>query len=116
MTLVRSLVALGSMHVALFATPRSRATHYDFTARLAAVRAYAEAHGPFGLRGVVTIEHDGVEQLALGIGRVAAGGAPITPDSVFDLGSNSKCFTAAAMVLLVDRGEIALDDSLAKLL
>jgi CubicO group peptidase (beta-lactamase class C family) len=84
--------------------------------RVAAARAWCEALAPFGLRGALVAEHDGVEQLALGIGEVAAGGAPVTADTLFNLGSNSKCFTAAATLLLVDRGTFALDDRLGTLL
>lgn len=82
----------------------------------AAARRYVEALTPFGFRGAVVSELGGAEELALGNGEIAVGGAPITPDTIFDLGSNSKCYTAAAALLLVDRGEWALDDALPVLL
>ncbi|NIP19456.1 MAG: serine hydrolase [Xanthomonadales bacterium] len=37
-------------------------------------------------------------------------GAPITPDTVFRLGSVSKMFTAMAIAILADRGDLGLDD------
>lgn len=37
---------------------------------------------------------------------------PITPESVFYVGSVSKQFTAAAIVVLVDMGDISLDDDI----
>ncbi len=83
---------------------------------VAAARAYAEALAPFGFRGAVLAERAGAEELALGIGEVGAGGAAVTPDTLFDLGSNSTCYTAAAALLLVDRGEWTLDDALPALL
>lgn len=44
-----------------------------------------------------------------------ATGARITPDTVFDVGSVSKQFTATAALLLVDAGALHLQDSLAAL-
>lgn len=41
-------------------------------------------------------------------------GAPITPRSVFDIGSSSKQFTAASVVLLALDGKLSLDDDIRK--
>ncbi|MHB0995059.1 MAG: serine hydrolase domain-containing protein [Elusimicrobiales bacterium] len=43
-------------------------------------------------------------------------GAPITPDSVFDVGSTSKQFTAACIALLAMRRKLSLDDRIQKYL
>lgn len=43
-------------------------------------------------------------------------GVPVTPDSVFDLASLTKQFTAAAVMLLVEDGKIGLDDNIQKYL
>ncbi len=40
--------------------------------------------------------------------------APIRSDTVFDIGSISKPFTAAAILLLMEEGKLALEDSLVK--
>src|SRR5579872_4749926 len=37
---------------------------------------------------------------------------PITPDSVFDIGSTSKQFTAASILLLEKQGKLKLDDDI----
>jgi CubicO group peptidase (beta-lactamase class C family) len=37
-----------------------------------------------------------------------------TPATVFEAGSVSKQFTAAAVLLLVDRGQVSLDDNIRK--
>lgn len=39
---------------------------------------------------------------------------PVTPASVFRIGSITKQFTAAAIMLLVERGQVSLDDTLYK--
>ncbi|MEJ7813443.1 MAG: serine hydrolase [Gemmatimonadaceae bacterium] len=41
-------------------------------------------------------------------------GAPITPRTVFDIGSTSKQFTAASLLLLAADGRLALDDDVRK--
>ncbi|MFI9326867.1 serine hydrolase domain-containing protein [Kitasatospora sp. NPDC052868] len=43
-------------------------------------------------------------------GRLTHGGDPCTPDTVFELGSVTKTFTALLLAALVARGELALDD------
>ena len=43
-------------------------------------------------------------------------GVPLTPDSVFDVGSTSKQFTAACIILLAGRGKLSLDDRIQKYL
>lgn len=40
--------------------------------------------------------------------------APATPASVYEIGSNTKQFTAAAVMMLIEEGKIALEDSIAK--
>lgn len=39
-------------------------------------------------------------------------GIPITPQTAFDIGSTSKQFTAVAIALLAERGELSLDDDI----
>lgn len=40
--------------------------------------------------------------------------APVTPDTIFQSGSVGKQFTAAAVMLMVEQGKLALDDPLTK--
>jgi CubicO group peptidase (beta-lactamase class C family) len=39
-------------------------------------------------------------------------GVPVTPESVFEVGSVTKQFTSAAIMLLVERGKVKLDDEI----
>lgn len=41
-------------------------------------------------------------------------GTPVSPETVFEAGSISKQFTATAIMLLADKGNLGLDDSIAK--
>jgi CubicO group peptidase (beta-lactamase class C family) len=58
-------------------------------------------------RGTVIFEH------GFGVSDVVTG-TPCAPDTNFRLASVSKQFTAAAILLLVDRGQLSLDDTLDK--
>lgn len=71
-------------------------------------RAFA-AFQPVGL-AVAVVEDDQVV-LELGLGeRVLGSGDAVTPDTVFNIASCSKAFTAAAIGRLVDSGKLAWDD------
>lgn len=44
------------------------------------------------------------------------GGKPITPDNLFEIGSNTKAFTAAILLQLEAAGKLSIDDPLGKFL
>jgi len=75
--------------------------------RMAAFRAEVDA--PAVAYGLVK---DGVLVHAAGVGALADGRTP-GPDDVFRIASMTKSFTAAAVLLLRDRGLLRLDDELA---
>jgi CubicO group peptidase (beta-lactamase class C family) len=59
----------------------------------------------------VAIVEDGKVTLASGYGLRGLGSAEkVGPDTIFQIGSTSKAFTAAALALLVDEGKIGWDD------
>ncbi len=64
-----------------------------------------------GCSAAVGVEGDVVWVGARGIANIATG-AEITPDTQFDIASVSKQFTATAILLLADRGQLTLDDPL----
>ena len=64
---------------------------------------------------VGTIASDGKQVIARGA-RGEGGGSPLDGDTVFEIGSVAKVFTALLLVEMVQRGEVSLDDPLAKYL
>ncbi len=88
---------------------------------LAATAAYAQdyldtlverARQAFEVPGIaVAIVKDGKVVAAKGYGvRKLGEPAPVTPDSLFRIASNTKAFTTAALGMLVDEGKIRWDD------
>jgi CubicO group peptidase (beta-lactamase class C family) len=67
----------------------------------------AEYHIPSATIGVL---HNGeITELSVGTKDVATG-APATPDTIYQLGSMTKTWTALAFLQLVDEGTLALDE------
>jgi len=72
-----------------------------------ALRAYVENGSVPGAVGLVA-RGDRMEVAA--VGSMAVGGAPMARDSIFRFASITKPITAAAVMMLVEDGRIALDD------
>jgi len=71
----------------------------------------------YGYSGATLVAKDGRLLLRKGYGLANdATGTPVTPATVFDIGSLAKVFTAAAVLLLEERGRLSLDDSIARYL
>lgn len=64
--------------------------------------------------GAVLVARDGEVLLARGYGFAGEDLEPITRRSLFDIGSISKMFTAAAVLALQDQGKLSTDDTIAK--
>ena len=77
----------------------------------------AGAHPADAPGAAVIVVEDGnvVFQQARGLADIDDG-TPLTPDTVFRLGSITKQFTAAAIMKLVEEGQISLDDPVSKFL
>lgn len=67
-----------------------------------------------GFWGAALVAADGKPLFARGYGFEHDGAEPITADSLFDIGSISKMFTAAALLRLQEQGVLSLDDPLSK--
>lgn len=69
----------------------------------------------FGVSGVVVIMDRGKIVLEKGYGLAdRARNVPMTPDTLFDIGSITKTYTGTAILQLVDAGKLTLDDTLPK--
>ena len=62
---------------------------------------------------VGTIDADGGTSMAA-YGDPGPGALPLDADSLFEIGSITKVFTATLLADMVDRGEVALDDPVSK--
>ena len=49
-------------------------------------------------------------------GRISLGGQEATPDTIFEIGSITKVFTAFLLADMVERGEVVLNDPVRKFL
>jgi CubicO group peptidase (beta-lactamase class C family) len=79
-----------------------------------AIKARVDAKKSIGMV-VATIEADGSTSMAA-YGSPGPGALPLDADSVFEIGSITKVFTAALLADMSERGEVALDDPVAKYL
>jgi serine-type D-Ala-D-Ala carboxypeptidase/endopeptidase len=79
-----------------------------------AIKARVDAKKSVGMV-VATIEPDGSASIAA-YGSPGPGAMPLDADSVFEIGSITKVFTATLLADMVDRGEVKLDDPVARFL
>jgi serine-type D-Ala-D-Ala carboxypeptidase/endopeptidase len=77
----------------------------------AAIQSRVEAKKAVGMV-VATIEPDGSSSVAA-FGNAGPGARPLDADSVFEIGSITKVFTAILLADMADRGEVKLDDPVA---
>src|SRR5215211_5015048 len=80
----------------------------------AAIRARVDAKKSTGMV-VATIEADGSHSIAA-YGDPGPRARPLDADSVFEIGSITKVFTAILLAEMSDRGELRLDDPVVKYL
>lgn len=104
----------GTLAVAAIAVATTPATAVDGDPRADAIRAIAtKAINPAGPGCAIAVGRDGrVEyQESFGLADLTTR-EPITADTVFDIGSTSKQFTATAVLLLARDGKLAVSDPL----
>ena len=92
-------------------------------------RAQTPVHGPkaariheyltrataFGFSGSVLVARDGEIVLHAGYGKADRdAGVPVTPETVFDIGSITKQFTAAAILALEEEGKLRVEDPISR--
>jgi CubicO group peptidase (beta-lactamase class C family) len=70
---------------------------------------------PFGFSGAVLLAKDGNVLLSRGYGLAdREAGTPVTPETVFDIGSITKQFTAAAILKLEMEGKLTVNDPISR--
>lgn len=111
-TLARRLpcVLTAALVVACAAAPRAaRANRIDFNELDKVVEAELKAgHTPGAAVAVVSGDRV-VYVKGFGVTSAEEGGAPVTPETLFRMGSTTKMFTAAALVALASEGKLRLD-------
>ena len=91
----------------------TRPRSFDLAAIDAYVAAQVRDQGYAGL--ALTIMREGKVVMAKGYGkRLLEEGAAVEPDTPFAVGSVTKQFTCACVLLLADEGKLSIDDKVAK--
>lgn len=110
------LIGLSTMMLALHAAlPRGATEDRPPRDRVAQLDAYLTRAESFGFSGAVLVASGDTVLLSKGYGIAdPTRGIPVTPRTMFDIGSLAKQFTAAAILKLVDEGRLGLDDSLGR--
>ena len=109
---VRSMLLAAA--VAVVASPAS-AVPADLRQKVDAYLEDAFAADRPGVAVIVTDDGETVYSAGRGLADMESG-TPITPQTVFRIGSITKQFTAAIILQLVDEGRISLDDPLSRFL
>lgn len=81
---------------------------------MASLQEYAdEAAAALGVAGaqVALFDGSGIEEVAVGMANLDTG-VPVTPETLFSVGSTTKLYTAALVMQLVDEGQVDLDHPL----
>ena len=109
-----NILGSAAMAMALTATSAS-AVPADFKTQADALLASAYSETGPGAAVIVTDDGKIVYEAGRGLADIDAK-RPITPATVFRMGSITKQFSAAIMLQLVDEGKVSLDDKVSKFL
>ena len=103
-------VAANAQAALVASPPVAAASAYDLDADVARVLKLFDVPGV-----AIAIVKDGKVVAARGFGvRKLGEPAPVDGKTIFEIASNSKAFTAAALAMLVDEGKLAWDDPVTK--
>lgn len=109
----RAAAAAAFLLISLAAAAAFAGPDIDPAAVRSRVAGMLEARGLVGLS--VAVVKDGKTVLAEGFGtRSVATGEPVAPDTMFAVGSITKQFTAACILLLAEDGKLAVADKVTK--
>src|SRR5262247_358797 len=94
-------------------SPQSKSSNPDFgELEKVALAELAETNTPGAAVGIVSGDRL-VFAKGFGVSNVETG-APLSPDMLFRLGSTTKMFTAAGVVMLAEEGKLKLDEPIGK--
>ncbi|MGH6911682.1 MAG: serine hydrolase domain-containing protein [Phenylobacterium sp.] len=112
---IRTTTAVLAAAVALGAGPGVAAPAFGPAAAEAIDRAAARQIESGAAPGLaIEVVQDGKVVFSRAYGKAnLEWGIPATPDTVFRIASNTKAFTAASVLILVERGKLSLDDKVA---
>ncbi len=83
--------------------------------KAARIHEYLTRATAFGFSGSVLVARDGEVVLHAGYGDAdREAGIPVTPETVFDIGSITKQFTAAAILALEEEGKLRVEDPISR--
>ena len=109
MPLIRLVLTLSALACALLSSAAQADLASGFHRRADALLKSHLQKGDFS--GVVLVEHHGKPLLRKGYGLAdRERNMPATPETVFRIGSTTKPFSGAAVMQLVERGQVKLDD------
>ena len=111
--LLHALATTCSLAALLISLPATAASAQPAAAQLDAV--VTAAFVPDQPGGAVLVVKDGkvLYRKAIGMASMELG-VPLQPDTIFRLGSITKQFTAAAIMMLVEEGKVSLTDAVEK--
>jgi D-alanyl-D-alanine carboxypeptidase len=112
---LRNLVAVFAVGLAAVAMPALAQPLTASTQKAIDAAMQAPIASGWTAGGAVAVMRHGKVVFSRGYGSAnLETGTPVTPDSVFRIGSLTKQFTAAAVLTLVDDGKLSLDDKVRK--
>jgi D-alanyl-D-alanine carboxypeptidase len=109
-------LVFGALLVSIFATPAVAQSRSDLVARIDSIAAAPVKAGEVaGLAVAVVKGRDTLLMRGFGFADLE-NQVPVTPQTVFRIGSITKQFTSSAVMQLVEQGKIGLDDDITKYL
>ena len=101
--------------VAVLAPAPAQAQHFPSEEELALLLRYRAEDGAAPAVALGLLDQDGSTSV-LTAGDAGPGAAPLGPGSVFELGDLTMTFTATLLAVMAERGEVSLDDPVARYL
>ncbi|KAJ3209546.1 hypothetical protein HDU67_006135 [Dinochytrium kinnereticum] len=109
-TLVGTLLATFAINGLSTTEPKGEVSYAALTNEIEILRKEWEIEG-----AVIGVVRDGVLEYAQAFGRRNSAGDPVTLKTLFEIGSNTKAFTAVAIATLVEKGKLDWETPVSKL-